>query len=59
MDEKLSSSATFTYDNVNQRVSMSLCFERAGVYRAQVLYEDILLHNGEFDCIVLTGTLML
>ncbi|XP_026733198.1 apoptosis-resistant E3 ubiquitin protein ligase 1 isoform X2 [Trichoplusia ni] len=56
VDEKLSSSATFTYDNVNQRVSMSLCFERAGVYRAQVLYEDILLHNGEFDCIVLTAS---
>ncbi|CAH0581652.1 unnamed protein product [Chrysodeixis includens] len=56
VDEKLSNSATFTYDSVNQRVSMSLCFEHAGVYRAQVLYEDVLLHNGEFDCIVLTAS---
>ncbi|KAJ8721167.1 hypothetical protein PYW07_001942 [Mythimna separata] len=56
VDEQLSSSATFAYDAVNQRVSMTLCFERAGVYRAQVLYEGVLLHNGEFDCIVLTAS---
>ncbi|KAJ8730496.1 hypothetical protein PYW08_001909 [Mythimna loreyi] len=56
VDEQLSSSATFAYDAVNQRVSLALCFERAGVYRAQVLYEGVLLHNGEFDCIVLTAS---
>lgn len=55
VDEQLSSSVMFANDRVNQRVSMFMCFERAGVYRAQVMYEDVLLHNGEFDCIVLTG----
>lgn len=59
MDEALCQSATFSYDNVNQRVILTLCFERAGVYRAAVFYEDVLLLNGEFDCIVLTGDLCL
>ncbi|CAB3238824.1 unnamed protein product [Arctia plantaginis] len=56
VDEALCSSATFSYDNVNQRVILTLCFERAGVYRAAVFYADVLLHNGEFDCIVLTAS---
>ncbi|XP_075974359.1 apoptosis-resistant E3 ubiquitin protein ligase 1 isoform X2 [Anticarsia gemmatalis] len=56
VDEALSSSATFSYDSVNQRVILALCFERAGVYRAAVFYDDVLLHNGEFDCIVLTAS---
>ncbi|CAB3235318.1 unnamed protein product [Arctia plantaginis] len=56
VDEALCSSATFSYDNVNQRVILTLCFERAGVYRAAVFYDDVLLHNGEFDCIVLTAS---
>ncbi|KAF9795811.1 hypothetical protein SFRURICE_013817 [Spodoptera frugiperda] len=56
VDESLSSAATFSYDSVNQRVSVSLCFERAGLYRARVLYRGQMLHNGEFDCIVLTAS---
>nr|XP_037870320.1 apoptosis-resistant E3 ubiquitin protein ligase 1 isoform X2 [Bombyx mori] len=54
LDEKLSSSAVFQYDSVNQRVTMTLCFPNAGVYKAAIYYEDVLLHNGQFDCIVLT-----
>ncbi|XP_063893662.1 apoptosis-resistant E3 ubiquitin protein ligase 1 isoform X3 [Helicoverpa armigera] len=56
VDEELSSSATFTYDAVNQRVSVALCFPRAGVYRAKLMYEGVMLLNGEFDCIVLTAS---
>lgn len=55
VDERLSRAAAFHYDAVNQRVSMTLCFERAGIYRAAVFYDKVLLHNGQFDCIVLTG----
>uniref|UniRef100_A0A2A4K2U1 HECT-type E3 ubiquitin transferase n=1 Tax=Heliothis virescens TaxID=7102 RepID=A0A2A4K2U1_HELVI len=55
-DEELSRSATFAYDGVNQRVSVALCFPRAGVYRARLLYEGVMLLNGEFDCIVLTAS---
>ncbi|XP_026314729.1 apoptosis-resistant E3 ubiquitin protein ligase 1 [Hyposmocoma kahamanoa] len=54
-DERLSRAAAFHYDAVNQRVSMTLCFERAGIYRAAVFYDKVLLHNGQFDCIVLTA----
>lgn len=54
-DTALSQSAAFHYDAVNQRVSMALCFPRAGIYRASVFYDKVLLHNGQFDCIVLTG----
>ncbi|KAJ0175869.1 hypothetical protein K1T71_009028 [Dendrolimus kikuchii] len=56
VDQALSSSAAFQYDSVNQRVTMSMCFERAGVYRASIYYEGTLLHNGQFDCIVLTAS---
>ncbi|XP_063624690.1 apoptosis-resistant E3 ubiquitin protein ligase 1 [Cydia splendana] len=56
VDEQLSSSAAFQYDAVNQRVSMTLCFPQAGLYRAGIYYESVLLHNGEFDCIVLTAS---
>ncbi|KAI8422851.1 hypothetical protein MSG28_006593 [Choristoneura fumiferana] len=56
VDEQLSNSATFQYDAVNERVSMSLCFPQAGLYRAGIYYESVLLHNGEFDCIVLTAS---
>ncbi|KAM3963767.1 LOW QUALITY PROTEIN: apoptosis-resistant E3 ubiquitin protein ligase 1 [Aphomia sociella] len=56
VDEQLSSSATFAYDAVNQRVTMTLTFPRAGIYRAAVYYEGVLLLNGEFDCIVLTAS---
>jgi hypothetical protein len=48
----------FTYDAVNQRVVLTLCFARAGIYRAAVSYDSTLLLNGEFDCIVLTGELI-
>ncbi|XP_060803597.1 apoptosis-resistant E3 ubiquitin protein ligase 1 [Amyelois transitella] len=54
VDEELSSSATFSYDSVNQRVVMTLCFEKAGIYRAAIRLKGELLMNGEFDCIVLT-----
>jgi hypothetical protein len=43
---------------VNQRVVLTLCFARAGIYRAAVSYDSTLLLNGEFDCIVLTGELI-
>lgn len=46
--------AAFSYDAVNQRVSVALSFAAAGVYRAALRYDGALLHNGEFDCIVLT-----
>ncbi|CAG4934509.1 unnamed protein product [Parnassius apollo] len=54
VDEKLSSAATFQYDSVNQRVAVEMCFPEPGVYRAAIFYDGVLLHNGEFDCIVLT-----
>lgn len=47
--------ATFAYDSVNQRVSMSLCFAAPGIYRASVYCGPVLLLHGQFDCIVLTG----
>ncbi|XP_045494960.1 apoptosis-resistant E3 ubiquitin protein ligase 1 isoform X2 [Colias croceus] len=53
-EESLSAAAQFEYDSVNQRVSVTLCFPRAGVFRAAIYYEGVLLHNGQFDCIVLT-----
>ncbi|CAK1600534.1 unnamed protein product [Parnassius mnemosyne] len=55
VDEKLSSAATFQYDSVNQRVAVEMCFPEPGVYRAAIFYDGVLLHNGEFDCIVLTA----
>ncbi|CAH2240536.1 jg6451 [Pararge aegeria aegeria] len=55
VDPELSAAASFEYDAVNQRVSVALCFPRAGVFRAAIYYDRVLLHNGEFDCIVLTG----
>lgn len=54
MDKSLSSAAQFEYDSVNQRVSVSLCFPEAGVFKAAIYYDGVLLHNGQFDCIVLT-----
>ncbi|XP_045768225.1 apoptosis-resistant E3 ubiquitin protein ligase 1 isoform X2 [Maniola jurtina] len=56
VDPALSSAASFEYDAVNQRVSVALCFPKAGVYRAAIYYDQVLLHNGEFDCIVLTAS---
>ncbi|XP_053612739.1 apoptosis-resistant E3 ubiquitin protein ligase 1 isoform X2 [Plodia interpunctella] len=56
VDPELSSSATFTYDSVNQRVVLCLCFEKAGIYRAAIRLCGELLMNGEFDCIVLTAS---
>ncbi|XP_049868280.1 apoptosis-resistant E3 ubiquitin protein ligase 1 isoform X2 [Pectinophora gossypiella] len=56
IDQKLSQSATFQYDSVNQRVTMSLCFDKPGIYRAALYYEQVLLQNGQFDCIVLTAS---
>ncbi|XP_052755161.1 apoptosis-resistant E3 ubiquitin protein ligase 1 [Galleria mellonella] len=56
VDKELSSSATFVYDAVNQRVTMTLTFPRAGIFRAAVYYDGGLLLNGEFDCIVLTAS---
>ncbi|KAL0881242.1 hypothetical protein ABMA27_002339 [Loxostege sticticalis] len=56
IDEKLSSMATFAYDSVNQRVSMSLCFAAPGIYRASVYCGPVLLLHGQFDCIVLTAS---
>lgn len=56
VDEKLSSMASFSYDAVNQRVTLTLRFERPGVYRANLLHEGEPLHNGQFDCIVLTAS---
>ncbi|CAH2077178.1 unnamed protein product, partial [Iphiclides podalirius] len=56
VDEKLSAAASFQYDAVNQRVAVEMCFPEAGVYRAAVSYDGALLHNGEFDCIVLTAS---
>ncbi|VVD03316.1 unnamed protein product [Leptidea sinapis] len=53
-EEDLSDVAQFEYDSVNQRVSVSLCFPRPGVYRAAIYYNGEILHNGHFDCIVLT-----
>lgn len=55
-DAALARGAAFHYDAVNQRVSMALCFERAGIYRAAIFYDKVLLHNGQFDCIVLTAS---
>ncbi|XP_059055440.1 apoptosis-resistant E3 ubiquitin protein ligase 1 [Achroia grisella] len=55
-DEALSSLASFAYDAVNQRVVVSLTFPRAGIYRAAVFYDSVMLLNGEFDCIVLTAS---
>ncbi|XP_022116720.1 apoptosis-resistant E3 ubiquitin protein ligase 1 [Pieris rapae] len=54
VDKSLSSAAQFEYDSVNQRVSVSLCFPEAGVFKAAISYDGVLLHNGQFDCIVLT-----
>lgn len=54
-DPELDAAAAIEYDSVERRVSVALCFPRAGVFRAAVHYEGALLHNGEFDCIVLTG----
>ncbi|XP_069356586.1 apoptosis-resistant E3 ubiquitin protein ligase 1 isoform X2 [Maniola hyperantus] len=56
VDPGLSSAASFEYDAVNQRVSVALCFPKAGVFRAAIYYDQVLLHNGEFDCIVLTAS---
>ncbi|XP_045534642.1 apoptosis-resistant E3 ubiquitin protein ligase 1 [Papilio machaon] len=56
VDEKLSSGAVFEYDAVNQRAAVELCFPEPGVYRAAIYYDGALLHNGEFDCIVLTAS---
>ncbi|XP_039751062.1 apoptosis-resistant E3 ubiquitin protein ligase 1 isoform X1 [Pararge aegeria] len=56
VDPELSAAASFEYDAVNQRVSVALCFPRAGVFRAAIYYDRVLLHNGEFDCIVLTAS---
>lgn len=55
VDVALSDSSKFEYDAVNKRVIMTVVFERAGVYRAQVLYDNVVLLNGEFDCIVLNA----
>ncbi|XP_061383208.1 apoptosis-resistant E3 ubiquitin protein ligase 1-like isoform X1 [Danaus plexippus] len=54
-DPELDAAAAIEYDSVERRVSVALCFPRAGVFRAAVHYEGALLHNGEFDCIVLTA----
>ncbi|XP_068632769.1 apoptosis-resistant E3 ubiquitin protein ligase 1 [Battus philenor] len=56
LDRKLSAAATFQYDAVNQRVAVEMCFPEPGVYRASIYYDGVLLHNGEFDCIVLTAS---
>ncbi|XP_072939156.1 apoptosis-resistant E3 ubiquitin protein ligase 1 [Epargyreus clarus] len=53
-DAALAEAARFAYDAVNQRVCVALCFPRAGAFRAALHYDGVLLHNGQFDCIVLT-----
>ncbi|CAH2108693.1 unnamed protein product [Euphydryas editha] len=55
-EPELGAAASFEYDAVNQRVSVTLCFPSPGVFRAAIYYERVLLHNGEFDCIVLTAS---
>lgn len=40
---------------MNQRLVVTVCFTQHGIYRALLNYNGITLHNGEFDCIVLTG----
>lgn len=52
--DRAACSADFEYDAVNQRVSVALCFAAAGVFRAALRYDGALLHNGEFECIVLS-----
>ncbi|KAL4721148.1 hypothetical protein ACJJTC_012385, partial [Scirpophaga incertulas] len=48
--------AAFSYDAVNQRVSLTLKFPRTGLYRVKVTYKGESLMNGDFDCIVLTAS---
>lgn len=56
VDEELSQSVTFQFDTVNQRVTMTVCFQTPGIYHAIITYKSVTLHNGEFDCIVLTAS---
>lgn len=34
---------------------MTLCIPEPGVYNVTVYYEENILHDGQFECIVLTG----
>lgn len=44
------------YDEASLRVRLTMMFPREGCYKVQVAYGGVTLHNGDFDCIVLTSS---
>ncbi|XP_075224051.1 apoptosis-resistant E3 ubiquitin protein ligase 1 [Lycorma delicatula] len=44
------------YDEAGLRVRLTVAFPREGCYRVRVAYSGVTLHNGDFDCIVLTSS---
>lgn len=45
---------TFDYDNVSLRVRLTAIFSVEGCFHAKVAFNGVTLHNGDFDCIVLS-----
>lgn len=43
------------YDEASLRVRLTMVFPKEGCYKVQVAYGGVTLHNGDFDCIVLTS----
>lgn len=54
-DEKLSGAITLAYDKVNARVSVTALFPEPICLKANILYNNQRLPNGDFDIIVLSS----
>ncbi|XP_039284139.1 apoptosis-resistant E3 ubiquitin protein ligase 1 isoform X3 [Nilaparvata lugens] len=48
--------SNFDYDEAGLRVRLTVAFPKEGCYRLKVAYNGVTLHNGDFDCIVLTSS---
>ncbi|XP_046663989.1 apoptosis-resistant E3 ubiquitin protein ligase 1 [Homalodisca vitripennis] len=47
---------TFDYDSVSLRVRLTVIFSKEGCFHAKVAFNGVTLHNGDFDCIVLSSS---
>ncbi|XP_054264411.1 apoptosis-resistant E3 ubiquitin protein ligase 1-like [Macrosteles quadrilineatus] len=47
---------SFDYDSVSLRVRLTVTFSKEGCFHAKVAFNGVTLHNGDFDCIVLSSS---
>jgi len=53
--ERADCSVSLDYDELTQRVGLSVCFPTEGCYHVNVAYRGVQLNNGDFDIVVLSS----